>query len=181
MVRFKHSAVIAAVRTDEEFAGALQSGSKMIFDLMPNIQKLPARAVRVHQGGKRLFLHMDLAEGIGKDAAGVAYVKEQGADGIISTRAGMIKLVKEAGMFAVQRFFIIDSQSVFTASEALKNTKADMAEIMPGLLPKVIAQMAAVSTIPVIAGGLIETEEEVQTALNAGASAVSTGKPELWK
>lgn len=181
MIRFTHPAVIAAVRTDREFAEALKSGSKLIFDLTPNIQKLPERAICAHRSGKRLFLHMDLAEGIGKDAAGIVYVKEQGADGLISTRAGMIKLAKEAGLFAVQRFFMIDSQSVYTASESLKNTKADMAEMMPGLLPKVIAQMAAVSAIPVIAGGLIETEEEVQTAFAAGASAVSTGQPELWK
>ncbi|MFQ8953550.1 MAG: glycerol-3-phosphate responsive antiterminator [Oscillospiraceae bacterium] len=34
--------------------------------------------------------------------------------------------------------------------------------------------------MPVIAGGLIETKQEVTAALSANAIAVSTGKKELW-
>ena len=34
--------------------------------------------------------------------------------------------------------------------------------------------------LPVIAGGLIETKDEIFAALSAGASAISTGKKELW-
>ena len=33
---------------------------------------------------------------------------------------------------------------------------------------------------PVIAGGLLQTKAEVTDALSAGATAVSTGCPELW-
>lgn len=180
MIRFNHPMVIAAVRTEEDFAAALVSDSKLIFDLLPNIHMVKMRSEQAHRAGKRLFLHMDLAEGIGRDPAGMRYVHEQGADGIISTRAGMVRLAKEAGLLTVQRFFMIDSQSVRTAEETLKNTKADMLELMPGLLPKVIAGIAAATRIPVIAGGLIETQEEVHSAFAAGASAVSTGKPALW-
>ena len=68
-----------------------------------------------------------------------------------------------------------------TAKEALKSTKADMVEVMPGLLPKAIAELAVSGRTPVIAGGLIETAEEIQAAFAAGASAVSTGKKGLWK
>ena len=44
-----------------------------------------------------------------------------------------------------------------------------------------IAELAAMTEIPVIAGGLVETEAEVRAALAAGASAVSTGQSELWR
>lgn len=181
MIRFKHPAVIAAVWSEADFMTALNSSCGLIFDLTPHIRKVKEWADRTHQAGKRLFLHMDLAEGIGRDMAGLEYVREQGADGIISTRAGMVREAKEAGLLTVQRFFMIDSQSVRTAKEALKSTKADMIEVMPGLLPKVIAELAASGRTPVIAGGLIETAEEIQAAFAAGASAVSTGKTELWK
>ncbi len=181
MIRFKHPTVIAAVRTDADFATALTSESRLIFDLMPSIRKVKERTDRAHQAGKRLFLHMDLVEGIGKDAAGLEYVREQGADGIISTRAGMIRPAKETGLLTVQRFFMVDSQSVRTAEETLKTTRADMIEVMPGLLPKVIEKLAVSGRTPVIAGGLIETVEEIRAAFAAGASAVSTAKVELWK
>ncbi|MCI9142187.1 MAG: glycerol-3-phosphate responsive antiterminator [Lachnospiraceae bacterium] len=181
MIRFKHPTVIAAVRTEADFVAALASESRLIFDLMPGIRKVKERTDRAHQAGKKLFLHMDLVEGIGKDAAGLEYVQEQGADGIISTRAGMIRQAKEIGLLTVQRFFMVDSQSVRTAEETLKTSKADMIEVMPGLLPKVIAKLAASGKTPVIAGGLIETAEEIRAAFAAGASAVSTAKAELWK
>ena len=93
----------------------------------------------------------------------------------------MIRPAKETGLLTVQRFFMVDSQSVRTAEETLKTTRADMIEVMPGLLPKVIEKLAVSGRTPVIAGGLIETVEEIRAAFAAGASAVSTAKVELWK
>jgi glycerol uptake operon antiterminator len=55
-----------------------------------------------------------------------------------------------------------------------------MIEIMPGVVPKVITRISAQTKRPVIAGGLIETEEEVKEILNSGAAAISTGKKALW-
>lgn len=34
--------------------------------------------------------------------------------------------------------------------------------------------------MPIIAGGIIETEQEVRAALDAGADIVSTGEVSLW-
>ena len=35
--------------------------------------------------------------------------------------------------------------------------------------------------MPIVAGGLIETKEEIAEAIISGAEAVSTGKKELWE
>ena len=53
-------------------------------------------------------------------------------------------------------------------------------EIMPGVIPKVIQRLSK-EKVPVIAGGLIETKAEVTAALRSGATAISTGRPELWE
>ena len=55
-----------------------------------------------------------------------------------------------------------------------------MIEIMPGVVEKVIKYMKEKVSVPIIAGGIIETEEEVKNALDAGATAISTGKKEFW-
>jgi len=55
-----------------------------------------------------------------------------------------------------------------------------MIEIMPGVLQKVIRNICKGVNIPVIAGGLVETEEEVRSAIDSGAAAISTGAEELW-
>lgn len=177
----KKSCVIAAVRSMEDFEKAAMSGSDIIFDLSPDISDVAEKARRAHEAKKRLFIHLDLASGIGKDRSGIAYVKGAGVDGIISTRVNIIKSAREAGLFTVQRFFAVDSQSVDTTVEAQKASRADMIEIMPGVLPKVIADLKNRVSVPIIAGGLIETEEEIKAAIEIGAAAVSTGRASLWK
>ena len=54
-----------------------------------------------------------------------------------------------------------------------------MIEIMPGVIGKIIKRFS-MGTIPVIAGGLIETKNEVTDAIRQGAIAVSTGNQKLW-
>ena len=172
--------VIAAVRTHEELMEAAQSDVKIVFDLAPDILTLEESVNTLHRTGKKFFIHLDLADGIGKDRSGIAYAKNAGVDGIISTRSGIIKVARELEVFTVQRFFIVDSHSIGTTVDALKSSKAHMIEIMPGSVTKVIKRLKANIEVPIIAGGLIETESEALLALKSGASAVSTGAKELW-
>ena len=172
--------VIAAVRTHEELLRAASSDVKIVFHLSPDILTLEENIKILHGAGKKFFLHMDLADGIGRDRSGIEYVKKLGVDGIISTRSGIIKYAREVGVFTVQRFFIVDSQSIYTTIEALKSSKAQMIEVMPGNMIKVIKRLRDTIDVPIIAGGLIETEEEALDILKSGASAVSTGKAQLW-
>ncbi|MBQ1947909.1 MAG: glycerol-3-phosphate responsive antiterminator [Clostridia bacterium] len=172
--------IIAAVRSDAEFEAALLSSVGIIFHIAPDIHSIGDRAAKAHKSGKRLFIHMDLASGIGKDKSGMEYIKALGVDGILSTKAAMIHAAKECGIYSVQRFFIMDSHSVDTILSSVAQTKPDMIEIMPGVVPKVITRISAQTKRPVIAGGLIETEEEVKEILNSGAAAISTGKKALW-
>lgn len=172
--------VIAAVRTEAELEKALKSRVSTVFMLAPNIENIEMQAEEAHKANKMFFIHIDLAEGIGKDEYGIKFAKEQGVDGIISTRTALIKLAKAQGMLAVQRFFVLDSQSVDTVAESAKTSKADMIELMPGTVAKVIKRIKSVLDTPIVAGGLIETKEEIDEAYASGAVAVSTGKVELW-
>ena len=172
--------VIAAVRTNEELIRAAASDVKIVFHLSPNILTLENDIRILHRAEKKFFLHIDLAEGIGRDKSGIEYIKRLGVDGIISTRTSIIKYARELGVFTVQRFFIVDSHSIETTVESIKSSKPQMIEIMPGSVTKVISRLKEILDIPIIAGGLIETEEEAIKVIKSGASAVSTGKVTLW-
>ena len=172
--------IIAATRNSKEFHNALTSKVDIIFMLTPNIADIKKQAESAHEAQKKFFIHLDFAEGIGKDEYGIRFAKEQGVDGIISTRANIIKLAKKEGLFALQRFFIVDSQSINTTIETLKSSKASMIEVMPGNNPKAVKRLREKLDIPIIAGGLIETAEETMEIIKNGASAVSTGAEELW-
>ena len=172
--------VIAAVHSDKDFELALESGIEMIFDLSPNIMSLEEKVKKAHLNNKKIFIHIDLAEGIGKDRFGILHAKELGIDGVISTRTGLIKAAKETGVSTVQRFFMVDSQSIDTTLKTLNISKPDMIEVMPGTVKKIILRLKSQISMPIIAGGLIESKEEADEAYSSGAIAISTGKKDLW-
>lgn len=170
--------IIAAIG-DDKWAEALKSQVKVVFYMSANILTLKERIQQAHDSKKFVMVHLDLADGIGKDRTGIQFVAQCGADGIISTKGQLIKWAKEMKLFTVQRFFAIDSSGTESIGEMFRGTAPQLMEIMPGVVTKVIKKYAD-NGIPVIAGGLIETKAEVLDALRCGAVAVSTGKPELW-
>ena len=176
--RLEFSPVIAAIR-DDKWQAALASPAEVLFYLEPHLRTVQERVCQAHEAKKLLFVHLDLAEGIGKDREGVEFLASCGVDGIISTRAQIIRMAKEADLLTVQRFFALDSQGLGSIQEMLKTSRPHFMEIMPGVIPKVIDRFAT-GNIPVIAGGLIETKAEVTGALGCGATAVSTGCETLW-
>ena len=178
MDALERTPVIAA--TDRAgWQSAICSDTEVLFHLGADIISVGDDIASAKQSGKFVFIHIDLADGIGRDRAGIEWLKRLGADGIISTRTQLIRAAHDSGMLAVQRFFMLDSKGMHSVAETFENTQPDLIEIMPGVIPKALKAVAA-HKIPVIAGGLIETKQEVTAALSADAIAVSTGKKELW-
>ncbi|MBR2044601.1 MAG: glycerol-3-phosphate responsive antiterminator [Agathobacter sp.] len=172
--------IAAAIRTEKDFSTALRSDVDMIFLLHSNIMTVHQYVKEIHSAGKKAFVHVDFAEGIGKDRYGLEFLAKQGVDGILTTRTNIVKAAKEYGLITVQRFFIVDSHSLGTSVDSIKISKPDIIEIMPGVVTKKIKEFADKASMPIIAGGLVETVEEVRAALEAGADVVSTGEAELW-
>ena len=170
--------IIPAVRNEADFSLALKTESKVIFVLKTDILSVDRLIKR--KGDKKIFVHIDMADGIGKDKKGVEFLKNAGVDGIISTKNHIITVAKDMGLKTVQRFFIIDSASVKTAMDTILTANPDYAEIMPGVIPKLIKKFVSESGVNVIAGGLVENKEEIEDAINAGAKAVSVGNKNLW-
>lgn len=177
---FDNRKVCAAVRTREDFEVALESKVEVIYLLYSNILTVKQHIDEGHAMNKKIFVHMDFAEGIGKDRAGLEYIKSLGADGIVTTRTNLIRPAKEMGLFTIQRFFIVDSHSVDTAVESIRIAKPDVVEIMPGVVRKKIREFSQKVSTDILAGGLVEFPEDVDLAIEAGATAVSTNDRKLW-
>lgn len=170
--------VIAAVN-DKYFDNAVDSPAEVIFLLGGSLITVQQRIAAAHKAGKYIFIHIDLAEGIGKDRAGILFLSQAGADGVISTRANMIRIARDQGLATVQRFFALDSQGVDSIEDMLETSNPDLIEIMPGVIGKIIQRFSNAKA-PLIAGGLVQTKAEVTQALAMGAFAVSTGMKDLW-
>ena len=173
--------VIAAVRSEEALTHALHSGASAVFLLSSDISSLPETVARVKAAGKPVFAHMDFIEGLGKDKSGAKYLSNViRPDGVITTKSALARYLMAEGMFVIQRFFMVDSQSFETAVRTIRDLKPDMAEIMPAVTPTAIRRMCGAVKTPVIAGGLAVTADDVRLALDAGACALSTGARALW-
>ena len=179
---FKEHPIIASIRNDTDFKYALNSKVAALFILHGDIFNLPQIMEECKKYNKLLFLHMDLIKGIGRDKEGVIYLaKKELCDGIITTKSNLINIAKKEGLIAIQRLFLLDSAALKTGEQLLKNNQPNAVEILPGIAaPYFIEHVYKKLLCPVIAGGLISNQDEIELLLQKGVLAVSTNKKELW-
>ena len=169
--------VIAAVKGGDGLEAALDSDVPVIFLLSGDILSVADAAARVRKAGKRVFVHLDLIDGLAAREVSADFIARQtAADGIISTKAALTRRGRELGLVTIQRFFLLDSMALDNIQRQ-KAQDCDLIEVLPGLMPKIIRRVAQLTGKPVIAGGLISDKEDVTSALSAGAVAVSTTNP----
>lgn len=173
--------IIASVKNDEELEQALQSDVGVIFLLYGTILSVGELTQRVHQSGKQVFVHLDMVEGLApKEVAADFIARTTAADGVISTKAQLTRRARELGLVAIQRVFLLDSMALKNVVRHFSQESADLVEVLPGLMPKMIRRLCQTTGKPIIAGGLISDKEDVTGALGAGAVAVSSTNPDVW-
>ena len=181
MQLLKEAPVIAAVRTREQLLRACSADAAFVFILFGDLFTLPELVQQVQQTQKKAFVHMDFLEGIGKDAAGVRWIARIAKPaGVLSTKGQLLRFAAEEKMKTVLRMFLVDSASVEKAVRMAKSSSADLVEIMPGLLPHAIRWMREQIAQPIIAGGMLARDKDVEKVLQAGALGASTSIEALW-
>ena len=178
--------VIAAVKSDAGLQAAVEMEEiQVIFVLYGDVCTIPEILERIKAAGKKAMVHIDLIAGLSAKEISVEFIARQTrADGIITTKPALVRLAKELGIFAVLRFFVIDSlalKNIENLEMQCGTSRPDFIEVLPGVMPKVLGRIAKVSRIPMIAGGLITEKEDVIAALSVGAIAVSSTNQDVWK
>ena len=141
---FRHRPVIAAVRSDDDLAFAMQSDAPVVALMGGHILQLSELVRRLHETGRTVFIHPELIHGLGKDPAGIDYLADLVLpDGIVSTKKALLQKAHERGLLSVFQFFAIDTQAVISALDNAKSIAPDFIEMMPGLLFTQIGQIAS--------------------------------------
>jgi glycerol-3-phosphate responsive antiterminator len=173
--------VAAAVKNGDGLARCLIGSSSVVFILYGDIVGIRDIVSYVKNSGKIAMVHIDLIEGLSSREAAVDFIAgSTDADGILSTKPALIRRARALGLLTIQRYFLLDSMALENIERQLPTECADMIEVLPGPMPKVIKKVVSVSSKPVIVGGLIFDKEDIINSLKAGASAVSTSNPALW-
>ena len=178
--------VIAAVKSDAGLQAAVEMEEiQVIFVLYGDVCTIPEILEKIKAAEKKAMVHIDLIAGLSAKEISVEFIARQTrADGIITTKPALVRRAKELGIFAVLRFFVIDSlalKNIENLEMQCGTSRPDFIEVLPGVMPKVLGRIAKVSRIPMIAGGLITEKEDVIAALSVGAIAVSSTNQDVWK
>jgi glycerol uptake operon antiterminator len=175
--------VIAGLRESAQVEMAIRHGVGVLFILGEDIFALQDSVAKAHAEGRLILAHVDLIKGVGRDEAGVRFLaRNVGVDGILTTRSNLISPAKREGLIAVQRLFVLDSESLEAGLPMVEKAAPDAVEMLPGVvLPTIAPELRRRGTLPpLIAGGLIRTAAQVDSVLSAGAVAVSTSEQGLW-
>ena len=173
--------ILPASTTMKEFESFLKSKYEIGIFTEIHIAQLKNINRMARKHGKKMIYHVDMVQGIKSDEYATEFIcQEFRPYGLISTKSSVILKAKQKGVFAIQRMFLIDTHALEKSYKLIGKNKPDYIEVLPGAMPWMIKEVKETLNIPVLAGGLIRTKDDVQRALKAGATAITTSKRELW-
>jgi glycerol uptake operon antiterminator len=177
----RRNPVVPAVRDVSRLKHALAVRPSCVIVFSPSIDLVEAMAQQARAANVLLLIHADMMEGIASDAAGLRFLAQQGVAGVATTRTQTMTLAHQAGLLVTFRAFLIDSAALVTVAKIVERNHPDIVEALPApilayLPPDYITDLG----VPVLAGGLIRTREDIDAAIVAGAAAVSTSNEALW-
>lgn len=173
--------IIASVTKVEQIEVVQCSRVERVNLMTGDIVNLEDILGRLHQAGKQVYIHVEMVGGLGRDSSTISYLaREFRIDGIISTRTNIVLAAKQEGIAAIQRIFAIDTAAMDTAIRMIRQACPDEVELMPGLMPRIARELKGTLRQPLIVGGLIRHQEEIDACLNNGAKYVSIGDESFW-
>ncbi|MCP8617635.1 glycerol-3-phosphate responsive antiterminator [Salirhabdus salicampi] len=176
------SGILPAVRNMKDFERLLASDHEYLIFLETRIAQLFDLVKYAKKSNKKVLIHTDLVQGLKADEHGLEYlIRKIKPEGVISTRGNIITAAKKHNIIAVQRLFLLDSHALEQNLKIINKVRPDYIEVLPGLMPGLIQEIYEKTNLPIITGGLIRSEVDVQCALDAGAVAVTTSTTDLWR
>lgn len=178
---FNGQKILPAIKSMKDFDKILKSDSQYVVMLEVHIAQLESVMRYARSHCKKVILHADLIQGLKNDEYSSEFLCQKiKPDGLISTRGTVLKTAKKNGILSIQRLFLLDTIAIETSYKLAEKVHPDFIEVLPGCVPHLIEKVHSETGIPVIAGGLITTEDEVDRVLASGARAVTTSRKDLW-
>lgn len=177
----RESPLIAAVRSMDQVDAALNSSSRVIFLMGGSLSEVSSITRQVQAIGKQIFIHIELIKGLGRDKEAVEYLATKvRPEGVVSTKPQLLKVAAKHKITTILQIFMIDSQAFESGLKSIASLQPDAVEIMPGLMPRVAAQIKSHFDIPLITAGLIRQPHEVDMMLMSGCQGVTVSEQSLW-
>jgi len=173
--------VAAAIKANDDIRVALESDVQLLFILKGDAFQLAPFVSAAHEQGKGLVVHVDLVSGIGKDRAGIQYLRQIGVDAIITSRSQLVAAGKAEGMVTIQRLLLLEDSALETGVRTIARAAPDIIEVLPGIIfPEIAPALRQLLPGPFIAGGFIRTTADIARIQAAGGILSSSSTRQLW-
>src|SRR2546421_883360 len=173
--------VAAAMKSNEDMQVALASDALLLFLLKGDAFQLAPFVLEAHQRGKGVVVHVDLVSGVGKDRAGIQYLRQIGIDAIITSRSQLVSAGRAEGLVTIQRLLVADDSALETGIRTIARAAPDIVEVLPGIIfPEIATTLQQLLPGPFIAGGFIRNATEVARIRASGAILSSSSTSALW-
>ena len=174
--------VAAALKSNEDMQIALTSDALLLFLLKGDAFQIGSFVTEAHQRGKGVVVHVDLVSGIGKDRAGIQYLRQIGVDAIITSRSQLVSAGRAEGLTTIQRLLLLDDSALDNGVRSIARAAPDIVEVLPGIIfPEVAQTLQRLLPGPFIAGGFIRTAADIARVRAAGSILSSSSTYTLWR
>lgn len=173
--------IVAALCNEDELDDLCLSNVKVAFILCGDFKTLPDIVSRIKKAHIISFVYIDFIDGLSTKEAAVDFVKYYTcADGIVTTKSNQVKRAHVLGLLAVQRYFVFDTIAMYNIKKQMALTNADAVEVLPGVINHVNGYLSSNGKDPLIVGGFINSQDDIENAFKSGALAITTSIPGLW-
>lgn len=148
--------------------------ANLTLDRIPSV----IRSIVLHE--KIAFVNLDSCPGLAQDRAAVEFLRDLGADGIISTRVAMVQHANALEMASMQKLFITDRSTLHRSINAVRQSRPAFHQLMPWPAVPHLRRSEMTSFTPFIAGGFVSHPGQISEALTLGATGVSSSEHALW-
>lgn len=172
---------ILGYRDPEDLSIISSHSSPLVFILSSSLQDILGVSRFLVAKNKSIYVNIDLIDGLASRDSAIKFLKEHiPCQGVMSSKAPLLRYAKTLGLETIHRLFVIDSASYRGLGKQMNLSQADLVTIIPGW-PQVIGWVHGFCNRPIIASGLVCTHEAVEQCLDAGATAYCTTDKDIWR
>lgn len=166
----KTDPIIVSVSNEKELKAFLEQETHHICCLKTgSVNNIENILDRIRKHGGHALIHQDSIKGVAKDQEGIEYLRDVGAEAIITMQSRQVGLIKKEKLFSILGSFLIDTSSVHQTIRNISQTDPDAVLIMPMSVPKSVYDNIGEVNECILAGGMGVEHGIIQGAIDCGA------------
>lgn len=174
--------MLPAIRDTATLHQALELGYRQVLLERGSVLAMVGQLAAAARQGIAIFVNLDAVEGLAPDSAALAFIAtDLSFSGVLSVKPHLLRDARRFRLRTIQRIHALDSTGLETGLKSLIEPAPYAIAIAPAVaIPQVMSTVRIATSASIWGTGFVSTIEQVTTLLEAGASVVSSARPDVW-